>query len=267
VAYLGSEQVKVKHHLADLIGEKECPVFIVDTKVDDINAWPAPLLLEPSIALKSWLFLIGSLADAFRLSAPPADCALFDRSGDALKEVASYLRKRFDPQARRRIERVGYVSSARTFVVRMQNGRNYPLKLDDLPESDSSNAIRWVIGKDRHYFRVLQESGHRFDVPWDDVLYHCDPEYEYFKGPTENLGRATRIGGKVREWRTRKGLSITELAERAGLKRPNLSRLEYGQHLPSLETLERVAEALDLPVAELVVENRTLWPADRRPWQ
>ena len=36
------------------------------------------------------------------------------------------------------------------------------------------------------------------------------------------------------------------------MKRPNLSRLEHGQHLPSLETLERVAAALAVPVAELV---------------
>ena len=33
---------------------------------------------------------------------------------------------------------------------------------------------------------------------------------------------------------------------------PNLSRLETGTHVPSLETLERVAAALGVRVADLV---------------
>jgi transcriptional regulator with XRE-family HTH domain len=33
---------------------------------------------------------------------------------------------------------------------------------------------------------------------------------------------------------------------------PNLSRLESGKHVPSLETLERVAGALGVRVADLV---------------
>ena len=38
----------------------------------------------------------------------------------------------------------------------------------------------------------------------------------------------------------------------AGMKRPNLSRLEHGRNQPSLETLERIAESLGMAVAELV---------------
>lgn len=259
--YLGREHLKVKYHLADLIGEKECCVFIVDSKIDDINLWPAPLLLEPSAAVKPWLFLISRLTDAPLLNGPPTDCVLFERSMDALEKVTAYIRRRFDPESRTRIERVGYVKNARTLVVQMQNGRTYILKVDDLPESDSSDVIRWAVGNSRHYFRVRQESGNWFEVPWDDVLYHCEPEYEYYKGKREQAetmdgDRSTKIGNRVREWRTRRGLSITELAERANMKRPNLSRLEHGQHVPSLETLERVAGALGLPVAELVVASR-----------
>ena len=42
-----------------------------------------------------------------------------------------------------------------------------------------------------------------------------------------------------------------ELAHRTGLQAPNLSRLESGKHMPSMETLERVAEALDMRMADL----------------
>lgn len=57
---------------------------------------------------------------------------------------------------------------------------------------------------------------------------------------------------RLRELRKRKGLTITELARRGEMERPNLSRIEHGKHRPSLETLERLSEALGVPVAELV---------------
>ncbi|MBI4218826.1 MAG: helix-turn-helix transcriptional regulator, partial [Chloroflexi bacterium] len=38
----------------------------------------------------------------------------------------------------------------------------------------------------------------------------------------------------------------------AGMHRPNLSRLEAGRHEPSLDILEKVANALGVPVADLV---------------
>lgn len=253
--YLGKERVTFKSHLSEVIGEKECGVYIVDTKVSDMNLWPAPLLLEPGASSKSWLFLLASVTDASLLGATPADSAFFDRRSGGVEKVAFYLQNRLDPQSGKKIKGIEYVRNLRTFIVRMQNGRIYPLRLDDLPEADSSDVVRWAIDKSLHYFEVMQESGNALEVPWDAVLYHCEPEYEYYKGKqdrSQGLDRAIRIGSKVREWRIKKGLSITELAERAGMKRPNLSRLEHGQHLPSLETLERVADALVVPVAELV---------------
>ena len=42
-----------------------------------------------------------------------------------------------------------------------------------------------------------------------------------------------------------------ELAHRTGLQAPDLSRLESGKHVLSMETLERVAEALDMRMADL----------------
>lgn len=258
-AELGEHPMKVKHMLADLIGEKDCRVIVVDTKVNDIDIWPAPLLLEPSARAKSWVFLLSQPQDARFLTSPPPDCAFFLRRFEALEKVATYVHERFAPDSGRRISRVEYIKSERTFIVRMENGRAYALKLDDLPEADSSDVARWSLSRDRYFFRVVQASGTRLEVPWDDVLYHCEPEYEYFKGRQKELhdfDRAVRIGHRVRELRVARGLSITELAERAGLKRPNLSRLEYGRHIPSLETLERVAEALGVPVAQLIAIDR-----------
>lgn len=46
--------------------------------------------------------------------------------------------------------------------------------------------------------------------------------------------------------RLKRGWSQTQLAEAVGSRQPVISRLERGEGNPSLQTLQRVAEALDL---------------------
>jgi len=63
--------------------------------------------------------------------------------------------------------------------------------------------------------------------------------------------RAFRIGQAVRERRLALGLSQTEVAQRAGMTQPALSRLEAGGAIPTIPLLERLTAALD---ADLIVE-------------
>jgi DNA-binding XRE family transcriptional regulator len=63
--------------------------------------------------------------------------------------------------------------------------------------------------------------------------------------------RAFVIGQAVRERRLALGLSQTELARRAGMTQPALSRLEAGGVVPTIPLLERISTALD---ADLIVE-------------
>ena len=63
--------------------------------------------------------------------------------------------------------------------------------------------------------------------------------------------RAYLIGQAVRERRLALGLSQTELARRASMTQPALSRLEAGGVVPTIPLLERISTALD---ADLIVE-------------
>jgi ribosome-binding protein aMBF1 (putative translation factor) len=63
--------------------------------------------------------------------------------------------------------------------------------------------------------------------------------------------RAFLIGQAVRERRLALGLSQVELAARAGMTQPALSRLEAGGVVPTIPLLERISAALD---ADLIVE-------------
>ena len=73
---------------------------------------------------------------------------------------------------------------------------------------------------------------------------------EYRQGYAE-ARRAFLIGQAVRERRLALGLSQTELATRAGMTQPALSRLEAGGVVPTIPLLERISTALD---ADLVVD-------------
>jgi ribosome-binding protein aMBF1 (putative translation factor) len=73
---------------------------------------------------------------------------------------------------------------------------------------------------------------------------------EYHEGYAE-ARRAFLIGQAVRQRRLALGLSQVELAARAGMTQPALSRLEAGGVVPTIPLLERISAALD---AELIVE-------------
>jgi len=63
---------------------------------------------------------------------------------------------------------------------------------------------------------------------------------------------AAVIGANVHAARLAAGLTQGELAEKSGIAPPNVSRLEAGTHLPSVTTLKRVADALEVPICALL---------------
>ncbi|MSP78141.1 MAG: XRE family transcriptional regulator [Dehalococcoidia bacterium] len=154
---------------------------------------------------------------------------------------------------------VAFIPSGRALLVLMGNKggtREYPLYMDDLPDASASGIRTCRISPLKDYLNVTQQSGNVVEIPWDVVLYHAEPDYPYFKGRStqqrDEQELASSIGTRVQALRKERGMTVTALAEAAGMERPNLSRLEHGKHAPSLETLERVAKGLGMTVAELV---------------
>ena len=77
----------------------------------------------------------------------------------------------------------------------------------------------------------------------------------------ERARKAFELGERVRSLREAKGLSQSELARRIGSTQPAVARLEAGGVAPRVETLERIAAALDM---ELVLEFAGPPSGDRR---
>ena len=56
------------------------------------------------------------------------------------------------------------------------------------------------------------------------------------------------IGDRIRAFREAKKLSQGDVEKRSGLLRVYISRIENGHTIPSVETLEKFAHALDVPL-------------------
>ena len=63
------------------------------------------------------------------------------------------------------------------------------------------------------------------------------------------------IGQKLREIREAKKMSQMEIAEATGLVQPYVSRVENGHTIPGVETLEKWASALKIPLYQILYEG------------
>jgi len=75
------------------------------------------------------------------------------------------------------------------------------------------------------------------------------------------------IGERLRELRESKNLSQGDVERRTGLLRCYISRVENGHTVPSIETLERCAMALEVPVYKLFYEGHEPPKAPNLRWK
>jgi len=61
-----------------------------------------------------------------------------------------------------------------------------------------------------------------------------------------------RVAARVKKLRAKRGISQETLAEKTGLNRLTIARLEAAAHPPNVETLDKIARALQVTVAALV---------------
>jgi transcriptional regulator with XRE-family HTH domain len=63
------------------------------------------------------------------------------------------------------------------------------------------------------------------------------------------------IGDRLRELREEKKLSQGDIEKRSGLMRPYISRIEHNHTVPTIETLEKWARALEVPMYQLFYDG------------
>ncbi|MET3937106.1 XRE family transcriptional regulator [Arthrobacter sp. OAP107] len=74
---------------------------------------------------------------------------------------------------------------------------------------------------------------------------------------------AAAVGAKIRLRRQQRGMSAAELARRGGLGKATLSQLEAGKGNPTIDTLDAIAIALSIPIADLLASEADTGPVYR----
>lgn len=61
-----------------------------------------------------------------------------------------------------------------------------------------------------------------------------------------------QIGCKIKEFRSKNKILQKELAEKSGLDKSMISKIEHGVSKPSLSSLEKISKALGIKAADLL---------------
>jgi DNA-binding XRE family transcriptional regulator len=158
------------------------------------------------------------------------------------------LAKKNTASVESRIWAASYDPKREAFRVAMEDGQIFLLQRP-IPEDDHSEVLDVYIEGDGEVFTVLQASGNEFSVPWDVIK---DLASGRKRTPDAQVGK--RIGQRVKEIRKKRGLTQNQLAEMSGIKRPNISRLEAGTHVPEIITMECLAVSLQVKTSDLIVD-------------
>jgi len=168
------------------------------------------------------------------------------------EEIINDLSEVLDSDIDKKFEKIDNLEKEKVFSTTFKNGKTYFLKRKEVPGDDGSKVKNIVISDDEYYFTIYLESGKEISVPWDFVLSLHQPKYEFYKSKEQRYISSVEIGKRVKRMRKMRNITQKELEKKTKIKRANIARIESGKHRPSLETLERIADALDVPVVNLV---------------
>jgi DNA-binding XRE family transcriptional regulator len=97
----------------------------------------------------------------------------------------------------------------------------------------------------QHFLELLEDEADARAVAEFHEAYTAGRE---FLVPEEIVRREPEGESAVKLWRAHRGLTQQELARRAGISKPYLSQIETGKRQGTVETLNAIARALDVPL-------------------
>jgi DNA-binding XRE family transcriptional regulator len=155
-----------------------------------------------------------------------------------------------------RPNRIAYAdpsADGKALLVRFGDNRSYTLGLDDIEDFDEKEIADARTDMDGAEVVVIGVSGREATIPWDYILYKCEPGYVAALplGYDRELD-SRMVGRRIRSLREDRGMDITTFAKLSGLARPNVHRLEGGLHRPQMETLSKAAKALSVAITDLL---------------
>jgi putative transcriptional regulator len=174
------------------------------------------------------------------LPIPPGVVALLQAdSPDELVSEMSRVIIQLQQAADQHIYRAALVGKDRVEVTFLDG------EVFDLPTDDEHDWSELRMEPELLYLMVPRDDGRIDTIPWDAIrrpASHVDA----------GLRSRRQIATALRGLRDETGLSQADAAERSGLTRQTINRLEKGEHHPTVNTLELLAAAYSVTVDELL---------------
>ena len=102
---------------------------------------------------------------------------------------------------------------------------------------------------------VRTRDGRVAEIPWDFARHFGDPEYRARTAEIALHGQR-KFAGRLHNLRCRSSLSQQELADLSGVDRAIIERIEVAVQPPTLETIRKLAAALECPIQALTTDGR-----------
>ena len=133
------------------------------------------------------------------------------------------------------------------------DGRSGVIPFDDIKGIDQERLADVELPS-QHELVLRATNGESVDIPWDFARHYCDPAYREQSEAAAARGRS-RMGNRVRNLRKQTGMTQQQLPAAAGIGRVTLVRIENGSYSPRFRTLDALAQALNRPVAHLLLDD------------
>src|SRR5436305_640564 len=109
-------------------------------------------------------------------------------------------------------------------------------------------------------FRPKPLDSRRFWIEMSELKAHSHPQPQVLRSEAV----ATDVGRLVRLSRAKRGMTRRQLAHASGASERYLAQIEAGAGNPSVIVLAAVAEALDVPISDLLPRPKERMPAMAR---
>lgn len=106
--------------------------------------------------------------------------------------------------------------------------------------------------------RQTDNSAKLADMVIDDALHQQDLKDPQYRAAWARTSIAAAIAVEVVRYRANNNLSQTAMAKHLSMSQPQLARIERGDHTPTIHTLARLADLMD------VAFNITVGPSDEQ---
>lgn len=108
----------------------------------------------------------------------------------------------------------------------------------------------WAVVPYQEYLRLMELAEDRAEIAAYDAAMRAIEEGEELI-PSEVVDRLINGENRIKVWREHRGLSQKELADLAEVKQSAIAMLETGARTGTVETLQRIARALQVDLDDV----------------